>query len=706
LRADGLVELMGRLDGQLKLRGLRIEPGEVEAALMACDGVAACAVDLRQPAGDPLLVAWVVPAAGARPDARALRSRLRRSLPGHLVPARIEFLERLPLSRHGKLDRRALVLPDVAGDADLGRVRTGARSAREALLCELFAAVLGLAAPVGIDEDFFALGGHSLLAIRLVSRIRDLLGVELPLRALFEAPSVAGIVAALPAAAATRIPAPVAGATTSAPLSWPQQRLWFLEQLVPGHPAYHLPVAFRLRGELEVAALQVALERLVARHALLASSLAWQEGQPVQLAGTAAPPVLVREPLPDDAGARLQALIEQPFDLVRGPLLRTVLLEGRHGESLLLLVMHHIISDGWSMAVLLRELSEAYNAHRRGESPDWIALPIQYADYARWQHQQLAGGELERQLDWWRQQLREPPLLMQLPLDRPRPAVQAGHGAWQLLVLPAALSAGLRELAQRERATLFMVLLAGFQALLSRYTGDEDLLVGTPVAGRERSELEGLIGFFVNTLVLRGNLGGNPGLRELIARTRETALGAYAHAEVPFEKLVEALQPPRSRAHAPLAQVFLAYHSEPRGELQLEGIEACIESFESRHVKFDLGLHLGWHEDRLRASFAYDTDLFDRATIEGLAADYGRMLQAFVDLPEQRLGEVVLGAAAEGRGVSSRHVGGEDHAASSWRVGGEDRGGPPPGRRGAGGDPAGPARGGAAGRRRGSPPRA
>ncbi|MCL4777493.1 MAG: amino acid adenylation domain-containing protein [Gammaproteobacteria bacterium] len=654
LRPDGLVEFLGRMDGQLKLRGQRLEPGEVEAALAACAGVAQCAVDLRHTAaGEPLLVAWVVPAPAGTCSADGLRAALRRVLPPSLWPARFEFIERLPLTPNGKLDRRALPAP-----ADAGAAATlapgAARSALEATLCELFGAVLGSDAAVGVHDDFFALGGHSLLATRLVARIRDTLEVELPLRTLFEAPTVAGVAAALAIGAAAPMPGVARReAAASAPLSWPQQRLWFLEQLEPGNDAYHLHLAFRLRGTLDATALQAALDDLVARHEVLGSTITLVDGEALQHPGTAAPLRLASAAVDSDAqaDALLREWIARPFDLAHGPLLRVLLLDVAAGERLLLLVMHHIVADGWSMAVLLHELSLLYNARLAAVPARLAPLPVQYADYALWQRDLLQSARMQAQIEFWKQRLAAAPETVSLPTDRPRPAVQRHRGAWFRLTLPPALVDGLRALAQREHATLFMLLLAGFQALLSRHGGDEDILVATPVAGRSHSALEGLVGFFVNTLVLRGDLRGNPTLAELLARTRRSALDAFAHAELPFEKLVEILQPRRSRAFAPLAQLFFVFHSQPRSPLCLDGASATPELVETGRVKFDLALHVAEEGRGLVAAFAYDSDLFDEQTVSMLAGGYARLLGEFARDAQQRLGEVAVLEGAQPQAV-------------------------------------------------------
>ncbi len=689
-RADGVIELLGRLDEQIKLRGFRIEAGEVESALCACPGVQASAVGLREAAGgDPRLVAWVAAAPGAAVVVTQLRAQLKARLPDYMVPAAFVVLDALPLTPNGKVDRRALPAP-AWGEA--GACYTTPRNPVEAALCGLFTEVLGAGAPVGIHDSFFDLGGHSLLATQLVSRIRDALGVELGLRALFENPTVAGISDSLPHAPLRSGEGPARQPALRAPLSLPQQRLWFLEQLEPGNAAYNLHAAFRVRGPLQLSALQQALQAVVDRHEILRTTfttasaatpdVAMPRGLATAGAAPAAMPDVTMPPRLAIAGAapaatpiepecapeqliaphlavtleqvdladlstdavqtKLASLAAQPFDLARGPLIRVVLARAGREEQVLLLVMHHIIADGWSVAVLLRELAAAYHSYIRGETPGSAPLPVQYADYARWQRQVLEGPALGRQLDYWRQQLAGAPAVISLPLDRPRPSAQGYRGAWFTLTLPAALTPGVNALARRERATPFMVLLAAFATLLARYGGDEELCIGTPIAGRSRTELEGLIGFFVNTLVLRADLRGNPTFRELLARVRRTALEAYAQADVPFERLVQALEPVRSRAWSPLSQVLFAWHNEPRGELALDGVVATPEVIASEFVKFDLSLHVAEHEGALVTSFAYNTDLFDAVTVEGLAGSYAQLLAEVSGDAGQRVGEVAL----------------------------------------------------------------
>jgi amino acid adenylation domain-containing protein len=651
--ADGRLQVLGRLDEQVKIRGFRIEPGEVEACLLRCDGVAAAAVGVREATpGDRRLVAWIETRAGASVSAGALREQLRSQLPDYFVPAAFVLLERLPLTANGKLDRKALPAPDWGGADD---AYVPPRNAVEETIAGLFAELLGSARAVGIHDDFFALGGHSLLATQLTSRIRDTLGLEIPLKKLFESPTVAGLSAGLDGASLRAGGVRPRESRAAAPLSYPQQRLWFLEQLDPGNAAYHLHASFRLRGPLDVTALQGALDALVARHEVLRTRIEARGGEPVQV--IAAPQGCPLERLDatglDEAALarRLAELVAAPFDFGRGPLFRAALLERGGGDWRLLLVIHHIIADGWSIGVLLRELSAGYDAALRGAALELPPLPVQYADFAQWQREWLAGGELERQLGYWREQLAGAPPAIHLPTDRPRPPVQRHRGGWHTRVLPASLGAALTALAQRERATLFMVLVSAYAALLSRYTGDEEVLIGTPIAGRSRTELEGLIGFFVNTLVLRTDLRGAPRFRELLARTRRAALDAYANAEVPFERLVDALNPPRDPGRTPLFQVMFNLHSEPRHPLRLAGVEVHEQALPSPYSKFDLNLHVALHDGALVAGFGYNTDLLDAQTIEWLAESYEKLLAgvaaitASADVP---VGELDLLGPAQG----------------------------------------------------------
>ena len=660
-RHDGSLELLGRTDFQFKLRGFRIEPGEVEARLMTHPAIRQAVVGRRETAaGDARLVAWIVLDELAAP-VTDLRLELQASLPDYLVPNIFVTLPALPLSPNGKIDRRAL--PEPQWDtAAIGPMPVGARTPVEEAVCALFAEVLGRSA-VGVHDDFFACGGHSLLATRLVARIRDALQVELPLRVIFTAPTPAGIAVALAEVQGSgrlRVPdisrygqhAGMTLADTPAPLSAMQQRLWFLDRLQPGSRAYHLPWAVRLRGSLDRRALQAAVDALVARHAVLRTRF-------IEADGVASQQVLDFAGLPDDwiRVAFLEAAEGDPqqavadflqglhFDLSTGPLWHLRVLDIAPDDQLLVLVLHHIVADGWSLSVLNRELAIAYQAALSGVAPGWRPLPLQYADYARWQTDWLASGELVQQLEFWRKELRDAPVLLSLPIDQLRESDRASSGAWHHCVLPSHSVAALHELARAQGCTLFMVLLAAFDVLLGRHADSEDVLVGTPLAGRPHTELEGLIGFFLNTLVLRTDLRGDPAFSELLLRVRRVTLDAYAHADVPFEKLVEALAPARSLRHSPVVQVLFTLHNQPRVPLALPGLASEPALITGEAAKFDLSVHMAEEAGGLDIAFAWRSELYSGTRIESLAADFLALLEAVVAAPETRISRLLPGVS-------------------------------------------------------------
>ncbi len=698
--ASGELEFLGRLDQQVKIRGFRIEPGEVEAALAEHPAVAVAAVvAMAAGAGDgegPRLVAYVVPrrdggpaaalaaglpqaaaVAAALPDAAALapdlvadlRAHLALRLPAYMVPAAFVALAELPLTSHGKLDLRRLPAPEWRAGETAGPLTP--LTPMEELVAGLWSEVLGLQR-VGVDDDFFAAGGHSLLATRLVSRLREALGVEIPLRALFESPTVAGLARRLEAArrepASPAIGSPV-GTPNMAPvpppisptprpedgtppppipLSFAQERLWFLDRLAAGGSAYNLAAAVRLRGGLEVAALAAAFREIARRHEVLGATYGASSGTPFQRAGAEAAPELTQidlSGLPADlsglsaaaagvAEAALAALAaaeaERPFDLARGPLLRTVLLRRSAADHLLVVTMHHIVSDGWSMGILVHELGALYAAAVARRPSPLAVLSIQYADYAAWQRRWMAGEVLAGELAHWRAVLAGLPEALELPADRPRPAVQSFRGAERGFALPPALWSGLGAAARRSGVTLYMLLLAAFDVLLYRLTGQRDLAVGSPIAGRTRGETEGLIGLFVNTLVLRGELAADDTLATLLPRLRETALTAYAHQELPFEKLVEALAPARDLARSPLVQVMLALQNAPLGALTLPGLTLEPLRLAGRAAKLDLTLSVVEADGGAIGYWEHSTDLFDRATIARLAERFAALLAGAV----------------------------------------------------------------------------
>jgi amino acid adenylation domain-containing protein len=649
-RADGKLEFMGRVDDQVKVRGFRIEPAEVERALAAFPGVRQARMMVREDVpGDKRIVAYLV----GEVDAGALRAHLRQRLPEYMVPQAFVAMERLPLTPNGKLDRAALPAPEApAEDARYVAPRTPV----EEVLAEVWAEVLGRAR-VGIRESFFELGGHSLLATRAVSRIRKVLGIELPLRALFEAPAIAdlaGRVDALRRAGAPALPpvVPVARGD-AAPLSFAQERLWFLDRLAPGSAFYNVPAAVRMRGPLDGAALERALGEIVRRHASLRTTIRELGSAPAQVVAPFAGFALPVEDLSgvaEDAreeGVRRRAAEEaaRPFDLARGPLFRATLLRVSDGDHALLVSLHHVVSDGWSLGVLFRELSALYAAFAAGRESPLAEPAVQYADFAAWQREQLSGDALDRQLAWWTARLAGAPPLLEIPADRPRPAVQTYCGAREWIELPAPLLGRLRALGRSEGATLFMVLLGAFQVLLSKYAASEDLVVGTPIAGRTRREVEEVVGFFVNTLALRTDLSGDPSFRELLRRVREATLGAFEHQDVPFEKLVAELHPERSLGHSPVVQVTFALQDADGGELDLPGLRVEAMEPEIEIAKFDLSLSLAAGERGLRGAVRYATDLFDRATIARMIAHFAQVLDEVAEDADRPLSALATAPA-------------------------------------------------------------
>jgi amino acid adenylation domain-containing protein len=654
-RADGALEYLGRTDQQVKVRGFRIEPGEIEAALRAQPQVREAVAVVREgPQGDPRLVAYVVAGEGASPAAAELRAALRERLPEHMVPGAFVVLESIPLTPNGKVDRRALPAPEAESAAYVAP-----RTPVEEVLAGIWAELLGTGR-VGVEESFFDLGGHSLLATRVVSRARQAFGVEVPLRALFEAPTVAGLAGRIEVLRSTGAvagpPIERVGRGGPLPVSFAQQRLWVVDQLDPRSPAYNLFAALRLRGSLDSAALRASLDALVRRHETLRTSFAEQDGAPVQVIHPAAPvplPVLDLRELPEaerEPAARRLAGEEslRPFDLARGPLLRGTLLRLGEEDHVLCFTIHHVVSDGWSMQVLVREVSTLYAAFSRGAPPRLPELPVQYADYAVWQRGWLSGAVLEEQLGFWRDALGGAPPLLTLPTDRPRSAGRSALAGTHRFGVAAEVSQGLRALSRRAGTTLFMTLLAGWQSLLGRYAGQEDVVVGSPIAGRTQRETEGLIGFFVNMLALRADLGADSTWTELLDQVRDTVLGAFDHQELPFERLVDELVTERSPTHSPLFQVVFALdRSSLREELSLGEVELEPFGRGGRTARFDLTLTMVEADDELGGTLTYRAGLYEAATVVRMAAHLEVLLEAMVAAPERRLSEVALLRGAE-----------------------------------------------------------
>nr|BFE60206.1 hypothetical protein GCM10020063_047320 [Dactylosporangium thailandense] len=664
-RADGSLEYLGRADQQVKIRGFRIEIGEVETVLAEHPGIAHAAVVAREDvAGDRRLVGYVVPGPALDPRAAAeLPGRLRRHagarLPEYMVPAAVVVLDRLPLTVNGKLDRRALPAPDYAAAS----TRRAARTVREELLCDAFAAVLGLAA-VGVDDNFFDLGGHSLLATRLVAHVRAVLGVELTVRTLFESPSAAALAAALAGAESSRPALTAAARPEPMPLSFAQQRLWFLGELEGPSPTYNLAAVLDLSGPLDVAALAAALRDVLARHEVLRTVFPSADGRPRQrvvpveelgevLAVTPADRVG-----PSGVAAAVARAVGHGFDLSTEVPLRARLIGTGARTHVLVLLVHHIAGDGWSLAPLARDLSVAYAARLAGREPGWSPLPVQYADYTLWQHRLLGaaddpGSRLSGQLAYWRRALAGLPEELPLPVDRVRPATASHRGASVPLRLPAALHAGIAELAREAGATVFMVLQAGLGVLLMRLGAGEDVPIGTPTAGRTDAALDDLVGFFVNTLVLRTDLSGRPSFRELLARVRETALDAFAHQDVPFERLVEDLAPARSMARHPLFQVLLALQNNADAVLELPGVAVEVRPDGDPPAKFDLAVELRESFDEhgrpagLTGDVSYAVELFDHDSVRGIAERFARVLDTLTAAPDLRVDLVSVLSAEE-----------------------------------------------------------
>ncbi|MFF4032645.1 amino acid adenylation domain-containing protein [Streptomyces sviceus] len=631
--ADGLVDFVGRTDSQVKIRGFRIEPAEIEAVLSAGPGVRQVAVVVREDRpDDKRLIAYIV--ADGEIDPAALDRYARQSLPPYMVPSAMVGLETLPLTANNKLDHGALPVPELTPVA--GRAP---RTAAEATLCDLFVDVLGLEG-VGIDDDFFDLGGHSLLATRLISRIRTAFGSELSVRAVFEAPTPGELARMLDHADQAR---PALGAMTrpdSVPMSYAQQRLWFLSQFEGPSHTYNLPMSYRLTGPLDAEALERAVGDLVERHESLRTVFRDIEGRPVQVILPVEPVTLHRlscaeQELPDV----LRRTAGHVFDLSAEPPIRVSLISLGADDHVLMVLFHHIAGDGESMGPFSADLGVAYRARLAGESPRWTPLPVQYADYALWQRHILGSEDdpdstVSTQLAFWRESLADLPAELDYPTDRPRPAVASGRGELFEAELGAELHAGLAELARSTGTTLSMVFHAALATVLTRLGAGTDIPIGTPVAGRTDEALDALIGFFINTLVLRTDTSGDPTFHELLSRVRDTHLAAYGHQDIPFERVVEALNPPRSTGRNPLFQIMLQVTSGRRETLDLPGVEVERLAAPLDAPKFDLDLSFrttreeGGRPGPIRASVAFAADLFDGQTITRLFSRLVRVLES------------------------------------------------------------------------------
>ncbi|WP_155344436.1 non-ribosomal peptide synthase/polyketide synthase [Acrocarpospora pleiomorpha] len=630
-RSDGALDFLGRADDQVKLRGFRIEPGEIEAVLRGHPTVAQAAVIIREDTpGVRRLVAYVV---GTRIDAAELRAYVAARVPEHLVPGAFVELAKLPRSISGKLDRTSLPTPDSSGST-AGRRPS---NAREEIMCELFAAVLG-AERVGVEEDFFALGGHSLLAMRLVSRIRAVLGAEVSLREVFEAPTPERLTVRLRQAGEVRpAPAPLAVRPEFPALSFAQQRLWVLHRLEGPDSTYNIPMAWRLTGELNVAALDAALQDLVARHESLRTVFPDRDGQAYQHVLTpqqAHVALNVDDVAESDLAGMLAAAAGRGFELDREVPIRACVFRVGLREHVLLLVVHHIAADEWSDLPLRRDLAEAYQARREGRAPGWAPLPVQYVDYTQWHRDSLESVQ-EVQLDYWRRALAGLPDELPLPVDRPRPSEASYRGGAVGLTVEPALVGGLRALARAHGVSMFMVTQAAVAVLLHRLGAGDDIPLGTPISGRGEENLEDLIGFFINSLVLRTDVSGAPTFAELLGRVRETDLAAYEHQDLPFERLVEVVNPVRSLARHPLFQVMVVYLSDQDGTLDLPGLGVASEPLGQETAKFDLSFDFIERGDALEGWIEFSSDLFDEATAERMARRLVKLLEQVVTDPDR-----------------------------------------------------------------------
>ncbi|MCZ7436790.1 amino acid adenylation domain-containing protein [Micromonospora sp. WMMC241] len=618
----GVVEYLGRVDEQVKLAGNRVELGEIQAVLDDQPGVRASVVVATGDAAEKRLVAYVV---GDHPDLAGLRDRLTERLPGYMVPSTFVPLAELPLTPSGKLDRKALPAPD---RPDLAVAYRAPENPAQERVAKVWTDVFGVAR-VGVDDTFFALGGHSLLAVRLIARMREEFGVEVSIRDLFEGTTVAGLAEAVTATPAGDAPALVAGGDDApAVASFGQERLLFLERIHPDSPNYVIPVAWRIDGHLDEETLRRALRRLAARHDALRTRFAGDT--PV----VEPEPAVALERVDADAWHEELAAerIRRPFDLVTGPLWRATLVRLPE-HDVLLLVLHHVVADGWSLGVIARELGELY----AGVAPP--APAVRYVDFARWQRADLDPARLAAQLDGWRDALAGVPAL-ELPTDRPRPAVLGADGATHRFALPADALRRLAAFAQDQQTTLHTVLLAAFQALLGRWSGQRDFAVGTPVAGRSRAEVENVVGFFVNTVAVRADLGGDPTVTELVGRVREATLRAYQHQDVPFEQVVAELRPERDLSRTPIYQTMFALRDTVATTLRLPGRVVTELALGWRTAKFDLTLFVDEAPDGTRTGlFEYATDLFDPATVGRLADAYVRLLGALADDAGARFGD-------------------------------------------------------------------
>lgn len=652
---DGNIEFLGRTDNQLKIRGFRIELEEIEAALSSHDMLKDAAVLARDDkANEKRLVAYFVTYEGAVITTDELQSYLAARLPEYMIPSVYLKLDRMPLTRAGKIDRKLLPEPEMSQHSRESFIEP--RTEVEQMVAGIYAEVLG-ADRISSNDNFFTLGGHSLTATQALSRVREVMKAELPLRSIFEAPTVAGLSEKIEAAIksgrdAGVEPAQPVSREGELELSFGQERLWLLDQLEPNTSAYNMPTAVRLKGRLYIDALERALNEIARRHESLRTRFAQIDGRPIQIIDDAKPRILEvtdLSALPEsERQAQLGSLTtkeaQRPFDLSQGPLMRSKLIKMSEREHVFLLTLHHIVSDGWSMRILVQELTDIYRAYSKGEPHTLADLPIQYADYAAWQRKQLNSEGHSKQLDYWKKNLAGELTILELPASRVRPAVRTFRSATETMQLPTDAVKRLRELSQQESVTMFMTLLAAFKVLLHRYSGQEEILVGTPIAGRATVEVEKMIGFFLNTLVIRSNLSGNPSFRDVLKQVRETCLGAYANQDIAFEKLVEELQPERNLSRTPIFQVFFNMLNIPGERKEMSEMELVMQSLDQIEIgsKFDITLYVAEQGESARLSLVYNADLFEADSMKEMLEQYSLILAQATASPRENIGSYSL----------------------------------------------------------------
>ncbi len=655
---DGTIDYIGRADFQVKLRGVRIELGEIESAINQHPQVKqAVAIVQREQPDTQRLVAYLIPE-GKTPTNQQLLYHLKKQLPNYMIPSAFVVLETFPCTPSGKLDRKALPA-QYTNRTEENFVPPSTQ--REILIADIFASLLKVQ-QVSINDSFFELGGHSLLATQVITRVREIFNVEVPLKLLFESPTVAQLDQAIQKLKPTEFDAtspPLVASErdseTNIPLSWSQQRLWFLDQLEGSNATYNIPSALKLEGDLNVAALEEALQEIIRRHEVLRTSFESVNGEPVQVIAPQVRlelPVINLQNLPQEQQSeqvkqRSINAAQTTFNLAIAPLMQLELLRLGQNSHILLINVHHIISDGWSSGIFIEELSALYAAFVEGKESPLAELEIQYADFALWQREWLSGKVLEEKLNYWRGQLADSTPLLELPTDHPRPAIQTDNGANHLCTLDADLTAKVKQLSQEHGVTLFMTLEAIFATLLYRYSGQTDITIGTPIANRNRSEIEALIGVFINTLVLRTNLEENPKFSQLLQQVRRVSLEAYANQDVPFEKVVEAVEVERNLSHSPLFQVMFVLQNTPSKEWELPRLSLTSLPVETVTAKFDLTLSMEETDQGLVGNWEYNRDLFESETIERLANHFENLVTAVVENTEERVGLLPLLSASE-----------------------------------------------------------